>query len=266
MKQYIQDQRIPQQDDVINFSSLSTTLENSGPGKLLKPFLDNPIVHEILHFASKWILNASCLVDDVLSLPGADSITKLTADLAQKIDQLILDEGNTFVRFFNDLIAKFKDVLAGRRNLGEFFTVLLSDAFWTVFDAIDAVAEAFLDIFAELISTILDVFSGVIKIPGVSAFWEALNGTKFSILNVLSMQLAHIMYLITMLWKEKLPFDLMSPWADLLPDPDKIILTNSKPPSGAAISEDKKHSHLGGIAADPSTSQLTPVSINSNPA
>ncbi len=256
LKSHIRDERIAEQDGVINFDNLSTTLENSAPGKLLKPFVDNPIIHGIMNFASTWILRGCCISDDVMSLPGAEAITDLTSKIAEAVQKLIADEGNDFLRFFNDVIAKIKDTLAGRRNLGEFFTVLLSDAFWTVFDTMEGIAKTFLDVFGPLISTILEVCAGEIKIPGVSTLWEVLNGTKFSIINILSMNIAQLLYLLTMLWKQKLPFDIMRPWSEFLPDPDSIVLINLGPPTIPAF---KKQPPKDGSSDEPS--KLTPVSL-----
>jgi hypothetical protein len=228
ISQYIKDERIPETDETINWKDIKSTLENSPPGKLLKAFIDNPIVHEIMNLVSKWIQKATSLVDDVFSLPGAEAITKLLEDITQTIGNLLEHEAENLVRFLNDVIAKIKDLFAGRLNMGEFFSVLLSDAFWTVFDAMEDVIEAFIDILSDLIGAILDMCTGPIKIPAVSAFWETLNDTEFSILNVLSMGTAQIAYLVTMIWKEKLPFDLMPPWHTLLPDADSITLSTTE--------------------------------------
>ena len=136
----------------------------------------------------------------------------------------MVDEVKNIGTFGNDVISKIKELFSGKRNIGEFFSVLLSDAFWTVFDAMETAVDAFLDILAELVTTCLDMCTGVIVIPGVSAFWKAFNDTEFSVLNVLSMSMAQLLYLFTMLWKGVLPFDLMRPWYELLPSPETIIL------------------------------------------
>lgn len=239
IKPYIKDERIPQQEDTINFNSLWSTLENSAPGKLLKDFLDNPIIQGIISFTTKWIKKICGLLDDVLSLPGAAAIAKLLERLTEIASKLIKDEASNAFRFANDIIAKIKEFFTGKRNFGELFTVVLSDLFWTVFDAMEDLADAFLDVLAELVYAFLDVVSGLITIPAVSAFWEALNDTKFTVLNVLSMSVAQILYLFTMIWKGKLPFDLMPPWYTLLPAPNSVKLAS-------VHSSEKAHARIAG--------------------
>ena len=78
----------------------------------------------------------------------------------------------------------------------------------------------------DIVDAILEVMTGEIHIPGVSGFWEAFNGSKFTALSVFSMSLAQILYLVTMMWKLKLPFELMPPWYELLP-PVYVTTTNS---------------------------------------
>lgn len=60
----------------------------------------------------------------------------------------------------------------------------------------------------------------MIKIPGISVFWESFTQTPFSFLDVGSMIIAQILYLTTVIWKEwkESPlFDVMTPRYDLLP-------------------------------------------------
>ena len=88
-------------------------------------YLDNPIIQEVFSFTYKWITKASGLVDDVLSLPGAAAITKLLEKLAKTASNLLAEEADNLVRYINDVVSKIMELFSGKRNIGEFFTVLL---------------------------------------------------------------------------------------------------------------------------------------------
>ncbi|KDQ59182.1 hypothetical protein JAAARDRAFT_655196 [Jaapia argillacea MUCL 33604] len=218
---FIKDERVPEAKNFV--ADAKDDLEKSFLGRLLKSILDNPIVKAVLRYASMWMLQVISLLEDQISFPGLGDLENvLDEKFSAILEKLMIDAEDGLFTFVRDIFNGIGEVVAGTRNIGDLFTVIFSDAFWSIFDAAQDVALSLVDLLSDLLGGILKMVTGHIKFPGTSAFWESFTETPFSIVDVGSLILAQIMYLVTMMWQEKLPFDVMTPWYLLLPEKGSI--------------------------------------------
>lgn len=119
-----------------------------------------------------------------------------------------------------DIVNAFIDLLTGKCDLSAVLNIFFPNAFWLFFDCAEDVILFLIDLILQLITCGCKILTSMIKIPGISVFWESFTQTPFSFLDVGSMIIAQILYLTTVIWKEwkESPlFDVMTPRYDLLP-------------------------------------------------
>ncbi|KAJ3530445.1 hypothetical protein NM688_g7706 [Phlebia brevispora] len=219
---YIKDQRSSDENNLINWSDLAALFDKTPLGYVMKLIVDNPVVNTIKNFLSKCIDIISSLVDEVIHLPGLDNLQKLTSRIVDIVMRLLTSEAVIFSDYIKDMLTKFAEVVTGARSFGEIITAILSDTFWTIIDALQEFAEALFEIISDIVDCVITMITGVIDIPWASSFWEGYTTLPFSLLNVMTLNLAHILYLITMESVEKLPFDVMPRWDLLIPEAKPI--------------------------------------------
>ncbi|KAJ7101244.1 hypothetical protein B0H15DRAFT_796081 [Mycena belliarum] len=192
-------------------------LEKTFMWKLLEKILNNPIIREVQKYVSMWILRALSLFDDVIHFPGFGKLEETISNQFTGLIRKLEEHGSTNIAsMIRDVFNTFLEVLKGTAAVSDLLTRVLSDAFWALFDAGQDIFELVFDLLADVISQGMDILSSPIKIPGISSFWTAFTKTPFSFVDVGSLALAQVLYLITMMWKGKLPFDLMLPWESSL--------------------------------------------------
>ena len=197
-------------------------LKDSFFAKSLRQIFDNPIIHEVRRYISLWLAEVAAVVGEVIDIPGLADLQKLLAGkLSELLQKISADASKDFSTLLRDIFNALVDVLTGKSDLSAVLNILFSDAFWLFFDTLEDVILFLIDLIPQLVTCGFKVLSSRIKIPGISVFWESFTQTPFSFVDVGSMIIAQILYLTTMMWKESLPFDVMTPWYDLLPKDSK---------------------------------------------
>ena len=237
---FINSERVPQGPDFLAVAEHA--LQESFLGKLLKSVLNNPIINDIMRYISVGMLEVMSTLDDQISFPGLGDLEKvLTKNFTAILEKFLGDAKKDIHSFIQDVVNGIGEVLASKCNIGDLISMVLSDVFWSIFDTAQDFALSLVDLLSDLMGAILKMIMGRIKLPGTSLFWESFMKTPFSIVDVGSMALAHIIYLVTMMWKEKLPFDVMTPWYLLLPKKGSIHF----PPLGNNTGKETAQSESG---------------------
>ncbi|KAJ7042245.1 hypothetical protein C8F04DRAFT_1390695 [Mycena alexandri] len=185
---------------------------------LLQQILNNPIIHDVQRFVSMWMLRTIALFDDVIEFPSLVKLEEMVSNrVTRLIEKLAKDGAIDVASMIRDVFNTFVQVLKGTAGIADLLKHVLSDAFWTLFDAAQDIFEVVLDLVSDVISEGMVFLGSPFKIPGISTLWTSFTQTPFSFLDVGSLFLAQIMYLVTMMWKKKLPFEVMSPWETYFP-------------------------------------------------
>lgn len=193
-------------------------LKKSPIGELLLAMFDNPILHDVMQFAYKRLMEVVSLFDDVVKFPGfAELEAKLSDHLAGFLKKFANDASSNLEAFLRDVFDKILGLISGSNSFSDLFEVIICDAFWAIWDGIEDVVTLFLDIIGDVVSCCMTILTSRITLPRISAFWESFTETSFTAVDVGAMILAQITYLITMTWKGKLPFECMTPWDQNLP-------------------------------------------------
>jgi hypothetical protein len=230
-------------------------LKDSFFAKLLRQIFDNPIIHEVQRFISLRLAEVAAVIDEVIDFPGFDDLQNLLDDeLSGLLQNLSADASEDFSTLLRDIFNAFIDLLNGECDFAAVLSALFSDAFWLIFDAAEDVIICLIDLIPQIVACCFKILSSRIKIPGISVFWESFTQTPFSFVDVGSMVIAQILYLTTMMWKESLPFDVMTPWYDLLPNGTKDTQNEAIPR--------KSGRNLVLAAADPDTESSPGVSVS----
>ncbi|KDQ12832.1 hypothetical protein BOTBODRAFT_403108 [Botryobasidium botryosum FD-172 SS1] len=209
-------------NDVV--STAVSIVKKSFIGKLLDQIFDNPIIHEITRFISLALLKVISLLDDFITFPGFAKLEAVvTSSFRTLLEKLGKDQADTFTKILQSVFNQASKVAAGQADVVTMLTAIFTDVFWGLYEAAEDVILALLDLLPDLIACGIDILTGVIKWPGVSTFWESFTELPFSFVDVGSLLVAQITYLITMIWKGKLPFDVMQPWYEWLPKDGSAI-------------------------------------------
>jgi len=138
---------------------------------------------------------------------------------------LLKQELDILIQFFDDLLIKLKTIMTGDlMAAAQSAFDLMIDAFWTIFDFSEAAILAAYDMFVLIFKEMLAIISSTIRIPFLTMLYEVFAEQDFSVLNCATFIMAGLMNVIYAVKGDQLPFDVIGDPSVVLKDiPDNAV-------------------------------------------